>query len=116
MNGWNLNNVELKAEFDRLHPDWNKQRKCMYCGETFWSGKPHSVCLGCAKEHGMLVTESSVPRKGKRWMDRLSVRTIRLMAIPPILCSGYMTDAVPLTIGISLFVALLAFTQKGESR
>ena len=115
MEGWNLDEQKLKAEFDRKHPDWNKKRKCIYCGDTFWSGKPHNVCLTCAVKHNLFKPAPPMISNQKYWGEvirkKLTPRVIRLIAVPFILGAGYVTNALPLAIGVSLFVTILALTR-----
>ena len=113
MEGWNLDEQKLKTEFEKLHPDWNKQRVCLCCGEKFWSGKPRSVCLQCAMRQGLLELVNPTATDKQPWWEKLlTTKIIRLMAVPFILGAGYVTDALPLAIGVSVFITILALTSK----
>lgn len=106
-----LDEQKLKTEFERTHPDWNKQRVCVCCNKKFWSGKPRSVCLQCAMQQGLLKPVPTTATTRKCWVNKITSKAISLMAVPFILGAGYVTDALPLAIGVSVFVTILALTQ-----
>lgn len=63
----------------------------------------------CLNPHPPMISNQ------KYWSEviqkKLTPRVIRLIAVPIILCAGYVTNALPLAIGVSLFVTILALTR-----
>lgn len=107
MDGWNLDEKKLKAEFDRKFPNYNKTRKCVICGETFASGKPRSVCLGCAMKNGLFHEAPKREVKESWWTARRVQVAATVVAMATVTTVGIVThnlNCAILAIGISLII------------
>ncbi|MBR4407530.1 MAG: hypothetical protein IKT27_04365 [Clostridia bacterium] len=107
MDGWNLDEKKLKAEFDRKYPNYNKKRKCSICGATFASGKPRNICLGCAMKNGLFIEAPKRENKATWW----TLKRIRLVGLVvaslSILACGYMTDCMGVAV-LATIISIIA--------
>lgn len=107
MDGWNLDEKKLKAEFDRKYPNYNQNRKCSICGATFASGKPRSVCLGCAMKNGLFI-EAPKRESKATWWTLKRIRLVGLIAASlSILACGYMTDCMGVAV-LATIISIIA--------
>ena len=104
MDGWNLDEKKLKAEFDRKFPNYNQRRVCSICGHTFSSGKPRSVCLGCAKKNGLFQMAPKREIKPSWWTLKM-VRIVSFIILSiALLTLGYSTG----NMGASIFIIVIS--------
>ena len=107
MDGWNLDEKKLKAEFDRKFPNYNQNRVCSICGQPFASGKPRSVCLGCAKKNGLFQMAPKREIKPSWWtLKRVRIVAFIISSIAILAC-GYSTGCMSVA-GIAILISLVA--------
>jgi len=112
MDGWNLDEKKLKAEFDRKFPNYNKTRKCVICGETFASGKPRSVCLGCAMKNGLFHEAPKREVKESWWTARRVQVAATLMAMATALTVGIVSHNLACALLAVVISLIILFNRK----